>query len=90
MKNLPLKGGEGELLVPEAMLALAVKSNLAVLPGLEEQLERREDVGLAHLKLGEGVQPLLTVRGSGQILGMPLRWATGERGRVATGGDFAS
>src|SRR5712691_9283984 len=55
--------GEVERLLPEAMLALAVKSNLAVLQGLEEQIERIEAVGLAHLKLREGFQPLLTVSG---------------------------
>ena len=85
-----LTGGEVELLLPEAILALAVKSNLAVLQCLEEQIERIEEVVLAHLKLREGFQPLLTVSGIGQILGMTIMLETGEIGRFATVGDFAS
>src|SRR4249920_682936 len=81
---------EVEQLLPQAELALAVKSNLAVLQCLEEQIESREEVVLAQLKLREGFQPLLTVSGSGQILGMTIRLETGEIGRFATVGDFAS
>lgn len=81
---------EVEQLLPQAELALAVKSNLAVLPCLEEQLERIEEVVLAQLKLRAGLQPLLTVSGIGQILGMTIRLETGEIGRFATVGDFAS
>ena len=48
---------EVEELLPAATLALAVKSNLAVLHGLEEQIERIEEVVRAHVKLREGFQP---------------------------------
>ena len=47
--------GEVEQWLPQAELALAVKSNLAVLQCLEEQIEQIEAVALAHLKLRGGV-----------------------------------
>jgi transposase len=81
---------EVEQWLPQAELALAVKSNLAVLQCLEEQIERIEKVVLAQLKLRAGFQPLLTVSGIGQILGMTIMLETGELGRLATVGDFAS
>jgi transposase len=81
---------EVEELLPEATLAWAVKSNLAVLQGLEEQIERIAEVVRAHLQLREGFPPLLTVSGIGQILGMTIRLETGELSRFAPVGDFAS
>ena len=81
---------EVDELLPQAELALAVKSNLAVLQCLEEQMESIEEVVLAQLKLREGFAPLLTVRGSGQILGMTIMVESGEIGCFATVGDFAS
>jgi transposase len=82
--------GEVEQWLPQAELALAVKSNLAVLQCLEEQIEQIEAVVRAHLKLREEFQPLLTVNGIGQILGMTIMLETGEISRFTTGGDFAS
>jgi transposase len=81
---------EVDKLLPQAELALAVKSNLAVLQCLEEQIESIEEVVFAQLKLREGFAPLLTVSGIGQILGMTIMLETGEIGRFATVGDFAS
>jgi transposase len=85
-----LTGAEVEELLPEATWALAVKSNLAILQGLEEQLEKIEEGVRAHVKLRAGFHPLLTVSGIGQILGMTIKWETGEIDRFATVGDFAS
>jgi transposase len=82
--------GEVEQLLPQPELALAVKSNLAVLECLEGQIERIEEVVLAQLKLRAGFRPLLPVSGIGQILGMTIMLETGEIGRFATVGDFAS
>ncbi len=79
-----------EQLLPQAELALAVQSNLAVLQCLEEQIAHIEEVVLAQLKLRAGFRPLLTVSGIGQILGMTIMLETGEIGRFATVGDFAS
>jgi transposase len=69
---------------------LAVKSNLAVLHCLEGQIERIEEVVRAHGKLREGLPPLLTASGIGQILGLTIMVETGEFGRFAPVGDFAS
>jgi transposase len=77
-------------LLPQAELALAVKSNLAVLQCLEEQSAHREEGVLAQLKLREGFAPFLTVSGIGQLLGLTIMVETGEIGRFATVGDFAS
>lgn len=85
-----LTGAEVDQLLPQAELALAVKSNLAVFQCLEEQIEHLEEVVLAQLKLREGFAPLLTVSGIGQILGMTIMLETGEISRFATVGDFAS
>jgi transposase len=82
--------GEVDQLLPDAELALAVKSNLAVLQCLEEQIAQIEEVVLAQLKLRDGFRPLLTVSGIGQILGMTIMLETGEIRRFATVGDFAS
>jgi transposase len=88
VKQLTAK--EVEQLLPQAELALAVKSNLVVLQCLEEQIEQIEEVVLAQLKLRDRFQPLLTVSGIGQILGMTIMLETGEIGRFVTVGDFAS
>jgi transposase len=82
--------GEIDQLLPQAELALAVKSNLAVMQCLEEQIERIEEVVLTQLKLRDGFRPLLTISGIGQILGMTIMLETGEISRFATVGDFAS
>ena len=90
-KRIKQLTGEGVAqLLAHAELAVAGKSNLAGLQGLEEQIAQREEVVLAPRKLRAGVQPLRTVRGSGPMLGLTLMWEPGESDRFATGGDFAS
>ena len=85
-----LTGEEGEHLLPVSEIALAVQSNLAGLRCLEEQSENVERVVLARVKLRAAFQPLLTVSGIGQILGMTIMLETGDIGRFATVGHFAS
>jgi transposase len=81
---------EVEELLPEEDLALAVKSNLAVMQCLEEQIERLEHVITKRVKLKEVFQPLLTVSGIGSILGLTIMLETGDIRRFATVGRFAS
>jgi transposase len=81
---------EVERLVPGLEVALAVKSNLAVMQCLEEQIESLECVVLARVKLREAFRPLLTVSGIGQILGMTIMLETGDISRFASVGHFAS
>jgi transposase len=85
----PLTAQEVEQLRPPCELALAVKSHLAVLQCLEEQIASIEELVLARLRLREGFQPLLPISGIGQILGMTIMLETGEIGRFAPVGDFA-
>jgi transposase len=84
-----LTGEEVEHLLPVSEIALAVQSNLAVLRCLEEQIENVERVVLQRVKLRAAFQPLLTVSGIGQILGMTIMLEAGDLGRFASVGHFA-
>jgi len=85
-----LTGEEVEHQLPVSEIALAVQSTLAVLRCLEEQIETVERVVLKRVKVRAAFQPLLTVSGIGPILGMTIRLETGDIGRFATVGHFAS
>ena len=77
-------------LLPQAELALAVQSNLAVMQCLEDQIRQIERVVTRQVKLKPAFQPLLTVSGIGQTLGLTIMLETGEIGRFASVGHFAS
>ena len=81
---------EVDQLLPDADLALAVKSNLAVMRTLEEAIERLEKTVKARVKLRPAFKPLLTVNGIGEILGLTIMLETGEIGRFAKVGNYAS
>lgn len=81
---------EVTVLLPNAELALAVQSNLAVMQCLEEQIRQIERVVTRQVKLKPAFQPLLTVSGIGQTLGLTIMLETGEIGRFASVGHFAS
>src|SRR6266542_1735385 len=83
-----LTEAEVERLVPAPEVALAVKSNLAVMRCLEDQIESIEGVVLARVKLRAAFRPLLTVSGIGQILGMTIMLEAGDIGRFASVGHF--
>jgi transposase len=85
-----LTDAEVERLLPQADLALAVKSNLAVYRCLVEEIDRLEKVVKQRLKLRPSFQSLLTVDGIGPILGMTIMLETGAMGRFAGVGQFAS
>ena len=82
--------GEGEQGLPVSEIALAVKSTLAVLGCLEEQIESVERAVLERAKGKEVFQSLLTVRGSGHSLGLTILRETGTVDRFARGGQFAA
>ena len=69
---------------------LAVKSNLAVMHCLNEQIERLEAEILNKAKLRPDYQGLLTVSGVGKVLALTIALETGEVSRFATVGDFSS
>ena len=81
---------EVAVLLPNAELALAVQSNLAVMQCLEDQIRQIERVVTRQVKLKPAFQPLLTVSGIGQTLGLTIMLETGEIGRFASVGHFAS
>ncbi len=69
---------------------LAVKSNVAVMHCLNEQIERLEAEILKKAKLRPDYQGLLTVSGVGKVLALTIALETGEVSRFATVGDFSS
>jgi transposase len=85
-----LTEAEVEGLLPQADLARAVKSNLAVYRCLVEEIDGLEKVVKQRLKLRASFQHLLTVDGIGSILGLTIMLETGDIGRFARGGQFAS
>ena len=69
---------------------LAVQSNLAVIQCLEEQIGQIERVVTNRVKLKTEFQSLRTVRGIGLTLGLTIMLETGDIGRFASVGHFAS
>ena len=81
---------EVDRLLPDIDLALAVKSNLAVmrtLGGVMALLEKRVK---GRIKLRPEFKPLLTVSGIGEILGLTIVLESGEMARFAKVGNYAS
>lgn len=81
---------EVEQWLPNDHLALAVKSNLAVRRCLQERIKEVEVVVTKEVKLQAAFAPLLTVSGIGRILGLTIMLETGDIGRFAGVGHFAS
>jgi transposase len=71
-------------------LALAVKANLAVMRTLEGVIGLLEKTVKGRGKLRPQFKPLLTVSGIGDILGLTIMLETGEIGRFAKVGNYAS
>jgi transposase len=70
--------------------ALAIRSNLAVLRCLDEQIERVERIVLSQAKLRPEFEKLLTVDGIWHILAMTIMYEAGNMERFAKVGQFAS
>jgi transposase len=77
-------------LLPDPDLALAVKSTLAVMRTLDGAIGVLEKRVKARIKLRPAFKPLLTVSGIGQILGLTIMLESGEMGRFAKVGNYAS
>jgi len=71
-------------------LALAVKANLAVMQCADEQIDRLERTVTNRIKLREEFSLLKTVPGIGLILGLTIMLETGDIGRFADVGNYAS
>ena len=88
IKRLGLE--EVDRLLPDADLALAVKSNLAVMRSLDEAIEQLEKTVKTRIQPRPEFAPLLSVSGIGAILGLTILLETGEIGRFAQVGQYAS
>ena len=69
---------------------LAIQSNLAVLKCLQEQIRGLEQAVLERVKMRPEYERLLTVDGIGKILGLTIMLETGDIGRFAKVGQYAS
>jgi transposase len=77
-------------LFPAADRALAVTSHLAVMHCLADQIALLERTVKARVTLRPAFRQLLTVSGIGHIRALTMMLETGEIGRFATVGNFAS
>jgi transposase len=74
----------------DAHVALAAKSNLAVMQCVSTQIKVIEREVKKQTKLRKEFTPLLTVNGIGDTLAMTIALETGDIGRFPTVGDFSS
>ena len=79
-----------EDMFPPSELALAIQSSLVVGQCLDAQIQLLERTVLATARLAPTFEPLLTVAGIGKILALTIMLETGEIGRFASVGQFAS
>ena len=77
-------------LLPNGDLALAVKANLSVMLSADEQIDILERTVTQRVKLRPQFSFLKTVPGIGEILALTIMLETGDIGRFATVGNFAS
>jgi len=80
----------GQVCGGDDIRALAIKSNLAVLRCLDEQVSGLESIVLKQAKLKPEFKKLLTVDGIWHILGMTIMYEAGDMERFAKVGQFAS
>jgi transposase len=81
---------EIERLLPNECLSLAVKSNVAVIGCLQEQIVQLEQAARERIRLEPAFKPLLSVNGIGDILGLTIMLETGDIGRFPKVGNYAS
>ncbi len=85
-----LTDADVDAMLPNADLALAVKSSVAVMHCLEAQIKTLEKTVLARVRLRADFKRLLTVSGIGPILGLTIMLEVGDISRFAHVGHFAS
>jgi len=81
---------EVEALFLEPDLGLAVRSSLAVVRCLQEQIHLIEKAVKQRVRLRQEFKRLLTVNGIGVILGLTIMLETGDIRRFASVGDYVS
>lgn len=85
-----LQVAELEALVADVNVRSAIAANLALVGCLNAQIARLEREVLAQVKLAAQFAPLMSVTGIGKILALSIMLETGEIGRFAKVGHFAS
>ena len=93
-----LSANEVKRLTPEAVAgmladpnqALAVQATLLAMRAQEAAIDLLERQAQAQVRLRPGFRHLLSVSGIGQVLGLTIMLETGEIGRFAQVGDYAS
>ncbi len=92
VKQLARRAGMDEIgaLVGEADAALGIAANLSVMRCLDGEIGILEGIARKRLAPDGPFNALLTVGGIGDILGMTIRLETGDIGRFATPGNYAS
>lgn len=85
-----LQDGELDRLIAEPNVRSALAANLALVRCLNLQIERLEREVLTQVKLAAQFAPLTSVTGIGKILALTIMLETGEIGRFAKVGNFAS
>lgn len=75
-------------LLPEHKLA--IKTNLALLSCVQEQIKMLERELLSQAKLREDYQQLLTITGVGKVLALTIALESGDVARFDAAGNFAS
>jgi transposase len=77
-------------LLPDPNQALAVEGTLLTMRAQEAAIDRLERAALAQVRLRPAYRHLLSVSGIGQVLGLTIMLETGEIGRFAQAGHYAS
>lgn len=77
-------------LLPNGYLALAVKANLSVMCSADQQAQLLEQTVMQRVKLRPQFSFLKTAPGIGEILALTIMLETGDIGRFASVGNYAS
>ena len=77
-------------MLPNADLALAVKSSVAVMQCIEAQIKTLEKTTLERVRLRDDFKRLLSVSGIGRVLGLTIMLEVGDINRFSDVGHFAS
>lgn len=85
-----LIGAQNQRWPADSPLGLAIGSHLLVLRALEAQIARLEEMILARTSPREEYRALLSIAGIGKVLGFTILLETGDIGRFAGPGNFAS
>jgi transposase len=79
-----------DTLLLDEILAMAVKTNVAVMSCLQEQIVYLERAVLSRIRLRKSFRKLLTVNGIGEILALTIMLETGDIKRFESVGNYAS